>query len=973
LPEVLERLQSALVGRYTIERELGRGGMATVYLALDLKHHRPVALKVLHPQLAAVLGADRFLREIETAANLNHPHILPLFDSGRTEEFLFYAMPLVDGESLRDRLERERQLPLDDALQIAREVADALGYAHSCGIIHRDIKPANILLAHGHALVADFGIARAVGAAGGERLTETGLAIGTPAYMSPEQASGERETDGRADIYALGCVLYEMLAGQPPFTGPTARSILARHAIDPVPSLHTVRPLPPEVEGAVVKALAKVPADRFATAHQFVEALKTGPPSLAARERRSGSEGRRRWGWPLSTLVVVAVATAVGILRSRRSSSVALDPNLIAVFPFRLSGTDTSHAALREGMVDLLEVRFSGEGGPRVLPSRTAVAAWHRSTGAGGEDPTDEAAAGLARRLGAGSLVLGTLVATPYHLLISGTLFDAATGRIRAQAKVEGAPDSIMVLVDTLATQLVALGAGTKQYRVASLTTTSLPALYAYLAGRIKYRAGRFGAALVDFDRAIELDSTFALAALGYAQAGYWADPQSVWALALAWTHRDRLSSRDRLIFIALAGPGYPGESSPRDQVSALEAVVRRVPDDPDLWNYLGDRYFHDGALVGLAEPWQLAADAFNRALSLDTTLNVEPMIHLLQIAEVEGDTETVRGLLDRFPPDDGESPSRELLAAVVLKDTAMLARARRNLDSAGLGEMWSVIFDPQVFGFGIKEAERVVPIFLSRAKTRADSVGTFGAPYILYQNLGRPAAAAAVLAQLGPLESLIGTGDWWSPKHWYFSTLLGYALSGDGDTAIAARTAAILARSADAPLVADSAERQVQFDDICNLERWRLAHGNTLTARASIARLLPRKAKGCATLLRALLAFVERSPDTTATLDSLEEMMAAGHHDWWWNLDIARLREARGDVAGALRAVRRRPRYGGPPYFLSYALREEGRLAALAGDREGAIMAYSRYLVLRYNPEPSIKPAVDSVRAELGRLVGEQ
>jgi hypothetical protein len=641
------------------------------------------------------------------------------------------------------------------------------------------------------------------------------------------------------------------------------------------------------------------------------------------------------------------------------------------VFPFRLSGTDTSQAALREGMVDLLEVKFSGEGGPRVLPSRTAVAAWHRSTRAGGEDLTDEAAAGLARRLGAGSLVLGTLVATPHHLLISGTLFDAATGRIRAQAKVEGAPDSIMVLVDTLTTQLVALGAGMKQYRLASLTTTSLPALYAYLAGRIKYRAGRFGAALVDFDGAIELDSTFALAALGSAQAGYWADPQSEWALALAWSHRDRLSSRDRLILIALAGPGYPEESSSRDQISALEAVVRRVPDDPDLWNYLGDRYFHDGALVGLAEPWQLAADAFNRALSLDTTLNVEPMIHLLQIAEVEGDTAAVRRLLNRFPDADA---ARELLAAVVLRDSAMLALARRNLDSAGPDGMSSVIYDAQIFGFGIQEAERVLPIYLSRAKTRADSVDSFWVPYTLYQNLGRPAAAAAALAQLGPLESLNGHGSWWSPNnHWYFNTVMTDRLYGDGDTAMAAQAAAILARSADAALVADSAKRLNQFDDICNLEHWRLAHGDTRTARSSIARLLPRKAKGCATLLRALLAVVEHSPDTTATLDSLEEMMAAGHLHWWWNLDIAKLREARGDVAGALRAVRRHPGYGGQLLPLSYALREEGRLAALAGDREGAIRAYSRYLALRYNPEPSIKPAVDSVRAELARLVGEQ
>jgi eukaryotic-like serine/threonine-protein kinase len=223
-----QQLTTALADRYRIDRELGAGGMATVYLAEDLKHHRKVAIKVLKPDLAASLGADRFLREIETTANLRHPHILPLYDSGAAGEFLFYVMPFVEGESLRDRLTRERQLPLDDALRIAREVADALGYAHSRGVVHRDIKPENILLENGHAVVADFGIARALSAAGGDRLTQTGLAVGTPVYMSPEQAAADADIDGRSDLYSLGCVLYEMLGGQPPFTGPTTESVTGR-------------------------------------------------------------------------------------------------------------------------------------------------------------------------------------------------------------------------------------------------------------------------------------------------------------------------------------------------------------------------------------------------------------------------------------------------------------------------------------------------------------------------------------------------------------------------------------------------------------------------------------------------------------------------------------------------------------------------------------------------------------------------
>jgi serine/threonine protein kinase len=232
---------AALADRYRIERELGQGGMATVYLAEDLKHQRRVAIKVLRPELAAALGAERFLREITTTANLRHPHILPLYDSGDADGSLFYVMPYVEGESLRDRLDREKQLPLDDALQIAGEVADALSYAHSSGVIHRDIKPENILLDNGHAIVADFGIAQAVSESGGERLTQTGIVLGTPLYMSPEQSNGD-PVDARSDLYALGCLVYEMLAGVPPFSGPTALVLMARHALDPVPALRTARP-----------------------------------------------------------------------------------------------------------------------------------------------------------------------------------------------------------------------------------------------------------------------------------------------------------------------------------------------------------------------------------------------------------------------------------------------------------------------------------------------------------------------------------------------------------------------------------------------------------------------------------------------------------------------------------------------------------------------------------------------------------
>lgn len=287
----LTRLQVALTGRYTVEVELGRGGMATVYLASDLKHHRRVAIKVLRPEIAAALGPERFLREIETAARLNHPHILSLHDSGEANGLLYYVMPYVEGETLRERLKRENQLALDDVLQITREVADALGYAHSLGLVHRDIKPENILFQAGHAVVSDFGIARAVSISGREQLTATGIAVGTPAYMSPQQAAGVRELDPRSDLYSLGCVVYEMLVGEPPFTGPSAQAVLARHTLDPVPPLRTVRKsVPAHVERAVMKALEKVPADRFRTASEFAAAIcsAVGPEPPDEPPRKPG-------------------------------------------------------------------------------------------------------------------------------------------------------------------------------------------------------------------------------------------------------------------------------------------------------------------------------------------------------------------------------------------------------------------------------------------------------------------------------------------------------------------------------------------------------------------------------------------------------------------------------------------------------------------------------------------------------------
>jgi serine/threonine protein kinase/tetratricopeptide (TPR) repeat protein len=367
--EILQQLAAALGDRYRVEHELGRGGMAVVFLAEDLKHHRRVAIKLLKPELSAILGSERFLREIEIAAALQHPHILPLYDSGQAGGLLYYVMPFAEGESLRQRLARERQLPLDAALRITREVGSALQYAHEHGVVHRDIKPENIMLSGGQAVVADFGIARALQAANTDQLTLSGMVVGTPQYMSPEQADSGGVVDGRSDQYSLACTLYEMLIGQPPFTGPTSFAVIARHSIEPVPSLRAVRATVPKVvEGAIMQAMAKLPADRFASMQKFLDALDFPEtvPDRPAEPAASRSRSVSPMGRMLAALGAGAlVATATWWLVAGRSAHrvhTGSRVSAVAVLPFKdlASNPDSSYLGdgMTEGLInDLAQIR----------------------------------------------------------------------------------------------------------------------------------------------------------------------------------------------------------------------------------------------------------------------------------------------------------------------------------------------------------------------------------------------------------------------------------------------------------------------------------------------------------------------------------------------------------------------------------------------------------------------------------------
>jgi serine/threonine-protein kinase len=475
--DILSRLQTALADRYGIQRELGKGGMATVYLALDIKHDREVAIKVLHPELAATIGPERFDREIRIAAKLQHPNILGLFDSGVADGLLYYVMPFIYGESLRDRLNREHMLPVDFAVHIALEVADALGYAHSLGIVHRDIKPENIMLSGGHALVADFGIARAASAAGGSaKLTETGVAVGTPLYMSPEQAVGE-QVGPTADLYSLGCVLYEMLTGHPPFSGSNARQIMARHAMEPVPGIRVVRDtVPEEVEDAVLATLNKVTADRPQTAAQFAELLGAPPGATASRFTVSRAQLQRRTAQRISpsgavtltlrkrSLVGAVVSGGIALLllggglawyllrpgtSAADSGSGGLDPHRVAVLYLDDLSPDRRLGYVADGLTEALIGALDQVPTLRVV-SPSGVSPWRDPA-----TPRDS----VARALDAGTIVQGSVEPVGDKLRIQLRLVDGNSGVDLSgrRASFDLPAAELLVLRDSLAAEAAGL------------------------------------------------------------------------------------------------------------------------------------------------------------------------------------------------------------------------------------------------------------------------------------------------------------------------------------------------------------------------------------------------------------------------------------------------------------------------------------------------------------------------------------
>ena len=483
MTSVQGRLQSSLAERYQIEHEVGRGGMATVYLAQDLRHHRPVALKVLHPELAMSLGSERFLREIQIAARLQHPHIVPLYDSGQAGELLYYVMPFIEGESLRQHLEKHGRLPLEDAVRIARAVASALDYAHRQKIVHRDIKPENVMLSEGEPMVTDFGIAKAVTAAVAGSLTQTGTAVGTPTYMSPEQAAGEAELDARSDIYSLGAMLYEMIGGAAPFVGPTVQSIIAKLFTDPVAPLREHRSDVPEwLDSAVIKALAKRPDARYATAAQFAQALT----------------------WP----------TGTGTPPELKAGSAAKS---IAVLPFVNMSNDPENEYFSDGVAEDIINALTKIQSLRVA-SRTSAFAFKGKSEDIGE---------IGRKLKVGTVLEGSVRKAGSRLRVTAQLVSTADGNNLWSERYDRQLEDVFEIQDEIAGNIVkalrvVLTEGEKQAIAKAAPTENVEAYDYYLRGRQYFHTFRrtgmqFSRRM--YERAIELDPGFALAYSGIADA----------------------------------------------------------------------------------------------------------------------------------------------------------------------------------------------------------------------------------------------------------------------------------------------------------------------------------------------------------------------------------------------------------------------------------------------------------------------
>ena len=884
-------------------------------------------------------------------------------------------MPLVEGESLRDRLDRERQLPLETAVRITREVADALGYAHQHGLIHRDIKPENILLSGGHAIVADFGIARAVEQAGGARLTETGLAVGTPDYMSPEQAAGDSALDGRTDQYSLGCVLYEMLAGHPPFLGKNPQEIRARHALDPVPPLRSARATISDALDAVLqRALAKQPADRFASIPDFVSALDA-PATASASSDRAPSRSRLRFGWAI--LILGVLIGAIALLRRPPPN---LNADLVAVAPFEV--LDTSLTLWREGMGDVLS-RYLDGAGPLSSVSQTVV--FKHWTGR----PDRRSAAALGQRTGAGLVVFGSAIPKGGDsVVLRATVLRLAEGGAVDEVEVSGGQNRMGELADSLGHGILeTLGRSRRigAVRQASLGAGSLPALKAFLRGEQLYRQGRWDSALVQYDRALALDSGFALANRRMA-AILWFDPRTTHSYK-RWEEYARqaerlnrgLSPRDSLLIVGLAlmtrlaertdNPTYLSDG--RDMAAAFERATDRYPNDPEVWYFQGEALYHGIQDVGITED-PLAA--FERGIALDSSFSTL-YEHTVQLALQQGSPDLAlrharAGLA--LGTDEDQAATFRLEVMLLEPQEEASTEAYRVLDTLrAWGPLWTAMGDLNEWPDSAETAVRIARVFPS---PRRDFTG---APGFVRNPMVQKRMLSMTLINRGHLREAYAVVPEADVEGWP-NRFLDLALFGIAPAAAADEAFGRLLRSDSLwPPTSQVGPRQDQAlvwwlarRDTTSLARF--ARRAESAAHATANPLVRLQVSSFSDAARAYLLLLRG--DSAAALKGLDALpdsvcpLVACVHE---RLTQARLLAASGRDQEAAQVLDRWiPAAPGTSFALGRL--ERGRVAERLGERDKAIKSYSYVVAAWRNADSVLQPYVAEARAGLQRLTTE-
>ena len=996
-------LQSALGSAYLIERQLGRGGMATVYLARDLRHDRPVALKVLLPELALTLGPERFLREIKFAARLQHPHICSVYDSGEVGTSrdaastgaggqLWFTMPYIEGESLRERMRRECQLSLADTLRIISEACRGLEYAHQHGVVHRDIKPENILLSQdGSTLVADFGIARAFEGPQEQHLTETGLAIGTPAYMAPEQAMGEQTVDGRADQYALAAVCYEMLAGAPPFEGASAAALIARRFSGPAPSLRAARREAPEaVARALDRALALRPEDRFGSMAEFERELVAGTSgaSAAVPTARSTVQPRRdRRRRLAAALVVLGVAGAGGLgwslVHGGRGAEAALAG--VAVLPFRVTGAGQDLVLYREGLVDLLSIDLEGAPGVRVLPPGTVLSRWHRDVGRDQDAVDLTVALGVARSVRARYAVVGSLVGAGSSVRVSAAIHELPSGKERGRFQVEGPPDSILGLVDRLTLQVLGTGLledSGKNVRpdLEGLTTRSLPALKAYLAGEQQLRRAQPSAALEDFQRATNADSGFARGFYRLAIAkAYVHSPHiprmskegyELRALALS----RQLTPREASLVRALVLTNY---GDPRG-IDTLRALTRARPNDAEAWFFLGDAVFHDGGVAFASR--EEFRQAMRKGLELDPSF-APGYIHLTEDAFDRLDSAEARRLTGQIHAIDSTSPKAigfRLAWDLSWGDSAKLARARAGMNSLGvdalLAAKHAVDVTPDLWKTGVATASAVAR---NRAFPDGRRAQGLDGLRIIYLSRGKVRESIAAFDRLKEVVPYPGPGPYFAAVNRVFMVALGYS-----DTSELHGELRFLDTLSDDRVEFALGAAAVRRGDWKEAERRaRQLEGDAKAAEAapdSLDRAFdPPRLRATAQVVRSMAAAARGG--RAAAIRGLTEASAVLGQDPYGELSAGtaarvRLAELLIDAGNAGEAVR---------YLQGFDISNSadvvapvelllGRAREQLGDTVTAVQHYQKFARWWADCDPELRPRVEEARQRIAALGGE-